>query len=166
MVGNWPVPKITKLPGLHIGIFSTGLPWKNIDTQIIAAAATPGLAMLHVQNLRHPELPNQLGIAYKVHPYYTDRREFYKLAASMRINLAVTLTECFGYFALESFVIGVPALVGTTTPSFRHAQGILKKCIVSYIDDPAAISDAIVDVMDNYDEILDAGRAFIKKHYR
>jgi len=159
-------PNVEKLPGLHVGIFSTGFPWKNIDTQIIAAAATPGLAMLHVQNLRHPELPNQLGISYKVHPYYTNRSDFYKLAASMRVNLAVTLTECFGYFALESFVVGVPALVGSTTPSFRHAEGILRKCIINYIDDPAAISDAILDVLDNYDEILEAGRAFVNRNYR
>lgn len=157
------IPPVQKLEGLNIGIFGTGMPWKNVDTQILAAAVTPGLTMLHLQNLHHPELPNQLGIAYKVHPYYHDRDSFYKLAGQMRINLAVTFTEAFGYFALESLMLGVPAIVSSTTPSYRLAEGALKKCIVSHIDDPAAISDAILDVMDHYEEVLEEGQKMIKK---
>lgn len=154
---------IKKLEGLHVGIFGTGMPWKNVDTQILAAAVTPGLTMLHLQNLHHPELPNQLGMAYKVHPYYHKREEFYKLAGQMTINLAVSFTESFGYFALESLMLGVPAIVSATTPSYRLAEGALKKCIVTHIDDPAAISDAILDVMDSYDSVIEEGRKMIKK---
>lgn len=156
-------PPVEKLKGLHIGLFGTGLAWKNVDTQIIAAAITPGLTTLHVQNLHHPELPNQLGISYRIHPYFHDRNEFYKLATQMTVNLAVTLTEAFGYFALESYMLGVPAIVGATTPSLRGAQGALKKCIVNYIDDPAAISDAIVEVMEDYDNVLAEGQRHCKK---
>lgn len=158
-------PDVVKAEGLHIGLFGTGMPWKNMDTQIIAAAITPKLEMLHIQNLTHPELPNQLGIAYKVHPYFNtdNRKEFYNLAAQMRINLAVTITEAFGYFALESLMLGVPAIVGSTTPSYRLASGHLKRCIVSYIDDPAAISDAIQDVLEHYDLVLEDGRRMLKK---
>lgn len=152
-----------KLEGMHVGVFGTGMPWKNVDTQILAAAVTPGLTMLHLQNLLHPELPNQLGISYKIHPYYHNREEFYQIAGQMTVNLAVTFTEAFGYFALESLMLGVPAIVSATTPSYRLAEGALKRCIVNYIDDPAAISDAILDVMDHYDEVLEEGRRMIKK---
>lgn len=156
-----PIPK--KLQGLHVGIFGTGMPWKNVDTQILAAAVTPGLTALHIQNLHHPELPNQLGISYKIHPYYPKREEFYQLAGQMTINLAVTFSEAFGYFALESLMLGVPPIVSSTTPSFRLAEGALKKCVVCYIDDPAAISDAILDVMDHYDLVLEEGIRMLRK---
>lgn len=158
-----PPPPVQKLPGLHIGIFGTGMPWKNTDTQILAAAVTPGMTTVHLQHSKHQDFLNQLGINYKIHPYYTDREKFYSLAAQMTINLAVTLTECFGYFALESVMLGVPAIVGATTPSYRMAEGALKKCIVNYIDDPAAISDAIMDVMDNYEAVLEEGMRLCRK---
>ena len=159
------VSGVDKHEGLHIGLFGTGMPWKNLDTQILAAAMTPGMQCLHVQ-IKKPDLLNTLGISHKIHPYYSDRTEFHRLAASMRINLAVTISETFGYFALESLMLGVPVIVGATTPSFRMVEGVLKKCIVNYIDDPAAISDAVLDVMDNYDEILSAGHDYIKKIWK
>jgi len=156
-------PRVDKLPGLHLGLFGTGMPWKNVDTQILAAAVTPGLTAVHLQNIKNQEFLNQIGINYKMHPYYKDREEFYRLAAQMTINLAVTLTESFGYFALESIMLGVPAIVGATTPSYRLAEGPLKKCIVNYIDDPAAISDAILDVLDNYESVLEAGIRMLRR---
>lgn len=154
---------VQKMPGLHIGLFSTGLPWKNIDTQILAAAVTPGLTALHVQNLAHPEFPNQLGITYKIHPYHRDRREFYKLLSQMTVSMSVTLTEAFGYFPVESMMLGVPCIVGATTPSLRGAQGALKKCIVNYIDDPTAISDAILEVVADYNNVVEEGYALCKR---
>jgi glycosyltransferase involved in cell wall biosynthesis len=81
----------------------------------------------------------------------------------MTLTLAVTSTEAFGYYPLESFMLGVPSIVGATTPSFRGAEGHAKRCIVNYIDDPAAISDAIMDVMDHYDEVLEDGMKMIRK---
>jgi len=104
----------------------------------------------------------QLRIPYRVHPYYQNRADFFKLAAQMTLNLAVTTTEAFGYLPLESFMLGVPAIVSSTTPSFRGVGGYAKKCIVNYIDDPAAISDAIQDVMENYDEVLEDGMKHVR----
>ena len=155
-------PSVEKLLGMHVGIFGTGLPWKNVNSQILGAAMTPGLGMTHLQNLHHPELMKQLRIPYRVHPYYQNRADFFKLAAQMTLNLAVTTTEAFGYLPLESFMLGVPAIVSSTTPSFRGVGGYAKKCIVNYIDDPAAISDAIQDVMENYDEVLEDGMKHVR----
>lgn len=156
-------PNVPKLDGFHIGIFGTGLSWKNTNTQILGAAMTPGLGLTHLQNLRHPELMKQLRIPYKIHPYYSNREEFFRLAAQMTINLAVTTTEAYGYFPLESIMLGVPAIVSSTTPSFRGAEGYAERCIVNWIDDPSAISDAIQSVMEHYDEVLEDGMRMVRK---
>lgn len=156
-------PDVQKMPGMHVGIFGTGLPWKNVNTQILAAAMTPGMSLLHLQNLKWPELMNQLRIPYRIHPYYSNRKDFFTLLTQMTIALAVTTTEAFGYYPLECLMMGVPPIVGATTPSFRGAEGYTKKCIVSYIDDPAAISDAIQDVLDNYEKVLEDGMKMVRK---
>ena len=106
---------------------------------------------------------DRLGTTYKLHPYYTNRQSFYQLAGSMTVNLAVSLTESFGYFALESFMLGVPAVSGVTTPSVRDMRGPLRKCIVDYIDDPLAISDAVEAILDDYENIKTLGLEFCKK---
>ncbi len=152
-----------KLDGLHIGIFGTGMPWKNLDTQIMAAAVTPDLTKLHLQNLRSTSLVDQLGIEYKVHPYYSKRPQFYQLASSMRVNLAVGLTETFGYFAAESYLLGTPAIFSVTTPSMRGAGRVLSKALVHYIDDPHAIAEAVLAVLDDYDNVLAEGKDFCEQ---
>lgn len=155
---------VSKLPGVHLGLFGTGMPWKNHDTQILAAFITPGVTTLHLQNISDGTLLGQLGIGYKVHPYYKKREEFYQLLASMTITLAVSITETFGFLALESFMLGVPAIVSSTTPSMFGAEDVLQKCIVSRLDDPSAISEAIVAVMADYDNVVEAGRRHTLKH--
>lgn len=152
-----------KLDGLHIGVFGTGMPWKNLDVQILAAAITPGLTKLHLQNVKNKSLVDQLGIPYEVHPYYSDRSEFYGLAGQMTVNLAVGITETFGYFAAESYLLGTPSIFSVTTPSLRGAGKALEKARVHYIDDPSAVSDAILAVLDDYDAVLDAGRSYCQK---
>ena len=161
-----PPEGVAKLPGLHVGVFGTGLPWKNMDTQYLAAAMTPGLAAIHTQdyslnpmdmNPSHLDFLKSLKVPHVLHPYQQDRSEYFKLAAKMRINLAVTFSESFGYLGLESFMLGVPAIVGAPTPSMREAKGALRKCIVNYIDDPQAISDAILEVLEDYDNVLREG---------
>jgi len=167
-----PPEGIKKLAGLHIGIFGTGLPWKNMDTQYLAAAMTPGLAAIHTQEYSlnstdmdpsHLDFLKSLKVNHVLHPYQQDRQEYFKLAAKMRINLAVTFSESFGYLGLESFMLGVPAIVGATTPSMRGAKGALRKCIVNYIDDPQAISDAILEVLEDYNNVLQEGIRLCQK---
>jgi len=155
--------KPVKLDGINVGIFGTGLPWKNVDTQILAAAILPSIKKLHLQNYADLLFLDQIGVPYEMHPYFSNRQEFYQLAGAMTINLAVGITETFGYFAAESYILGVPAIFGVTTPSMRGAQGALKKALVTYIDDPSAISDAVSAVLDDYDNVLDAGQEYCKR---
>jgi glycosyltransferase involved in cell wall biosynthesis len=167
-----PPKGVVKLDGLHIGVLGTGLPWKNMDTQYLAAAMTPGLAAIHTQDYSlnprdigpsHLDFLRGLSVRHVIHPYQENRPEFFKLAAQMRINLCVTFSETFGYLPLESLMLGVPAIVGATCPSMRGAQGALRKCIVDYIDDPQAISDATMAVLDDYDNVLIEGARLCQK---
>ena len=163
---------IKKLPGLHIGVFGTGLPWKNMDTQYLAAAMTPGVDTVHTQSYSlnpnhispsHLDFLRSLSVKHEIHPYFDDRPEYFQVAAQMTVNLAVTFSEAFGYLGLESFMLGVPAIVGATTPAMRGADKILKRCVVNYIDDPAAISDAIMNVLSDYNSVVEAGLRYCKK---
>jgi len=167
-----PPEGVLKLEGLHIGVFGTGLPWKNMDTQFLAAAMTPGVSAVHAQeykpglmasNPNHLDFLRSFKTQHVIHPYHFDRKEFFKLAAKMRINLAISFSESFGYLPLESYMLGVPAIVGATTPSFKTAEGALRKCIVNATDDPKAISDAIVEVLNDYDNVLAMGQQLCQK---
>jgi hypothetical protein len=157
-------------PGLHIGIFGTGLPWKNMDTQMLAAALTvrgqPG-GMIHVQHAGDTSLMNALGVQYQVHPQMA-QDQFYRLVASMTVNMAVTFTETFGYLAVESFLLGVPCLFSPMTPAFHDVsrESPLWSCRVDRIDDPMYISARMREVMEHREEISEAGKAFCQRHCR
>lgn len=167
-----PPKGVKKLAGLNIGVLGTGLPWKNMDTQYLAAAMTPGVTAIHTQDYSlnprdldpsHLDFLKSLSVKHVIHPYQESREEFFKLATQMGINLSVTFSETFGYLALESFMLGVPAIVGATCASMRGAEGALRKCIVNYIDDPQAISDAILCVLDDYENVLIEGAKLCQK---
>lgn len=155
-------------PGVHIGIFGTGLPWKNMDTQMLAAALTvrnqPG-GVIHIQHAADPSLMKALGVRYHLHPHMPQDR-FYYLLASMTVNLAVTFTETFGYLAVESFLLGVPCLFSPMTPAFHDVSrdSPLWSCRVERIDDPVYISGRIKEVMEHREAIAEAGRTFCQRH--
>ncbi len=155
-------------PGLHIGIFGTGLPWKNMDTQVLAAALTlkdqPD-GVIHIQRLGDPSLMKTLGVPYEVHPRL-DEVTFSHLVASMTLNMAVNFTETFGYFPVESFLLGVPCMFSPMTPAFHDLgeESPLWSCRVDRVDDPAYTSRKIKEVLDNRGAIAEAGRAFCQRH--
>jgi glycosyltransferase involved in cell wall biosynthesis len=156
------------LPGVHIGIFGTGMPWKNVDTQMLAAALvikTRRGGMIHVQHIADPSLMKALGVEYEVHPRM-DSGEFYALLASMTVNMAVNFTETFGYVVVESFLLGVPCLFSPMTQALfgLDRQSPLWRCRVERIDDPAFIAEKISEVLEQREEIAAAGAAFCRRH--
>jgi glycosyltransferase involved in cell wall biosynthesis len=153
-----------KRAGLNIGLFGSGMAWKNCDTQILAVAVLKKDAILHTQTPSHLVFAEGLGVPTLLHSHYDDRATFYQLAASMQLSYAVGITETFGYFAAESYLLGVPAIFSSTTPSMRGEGRALKKAMVSHIDDPAAIADATLAVLDDYEQVLEEGREHVKKH--
>jgi hypothetical protein len=157
-------------PGLHIGIFGTGLPWKNMDTQMLAAALTvrdrPD-GVIHIQHAGDTSLLKALGVQYRVHPDMAPA-QFHGLLASMTVTMAVTFTETFGYLAVESFLLGVPCLFSPMTPAFHDVsrESPLWSCRVDRIDDPVYISARLREVMRHREEISEAGKAFCQRHFR
>lgn len=161
-------PRTHTRPGPHIGIFGSGMPWKNMDAQMLAAALVvrdrPGGA-IHVQHVADPSLLKALGVEYEIHPRM-DQVGFSALLASMTVNLAANFTETFGYLAVESFLLGVPCLFSPMTPAFFDVdeRSPLWRCRVERIDDSAFIADRIGAVLENRDEIVAAGMTFCQRH--
>ena len=156
------------LSGLHIGIFGTGMPWKNQETQILAAAlAIKNRAdgEIHVQCVMEESLLRSLGIRYQTHAKM-DQPQFYDLLASMTLNLAVGATETFGYIPVESFLLGVPCLFSPMTPAFYDVEreSPLWACRVDRIDDPVFIAKKIDGVLESRSTIAEAGREFCRRH--
>lgn len=155
-------------PGPRIGIFGTGQPWKNMDTQILAAALAIrnlGGGSIHVQHIEDPSFLDVLGIAYELHPTM-DAGAFSALLASMTVNLAVSFTDTFGYLAVESSLLGVPCLFSPMTQAFfdLDRQSPLWSCRVERIDDPAFIAVKIGEVLEHRERIAAAGIAFCSRH--
>lgn len=163
-----PPIKVKKRDGIHIGLFGTGLPWKNTDVQILAAGMVKG-ATLHLQNVKDTTLLNTFGIKFEVHPYYSNRELFYGLLGSMTVNLAVSLTETFGYLVAESFLLGVPAITNWSAPvlSMVHESnsGLLSFCRVNFPDDPYAIASHLDRVIAHRDEVARFGAEVIRKRW-
>jgi len=152
--------KRNKKEGINIGIFGSGMPWKNYDTQLLAAGLVQKYknnVTIHSQGGSDAELENLLNIKVK---HYTQLPKplFLDLAGSMTVNMAVGLTETFGYMAIESFLMEVPCLYYAGTPSMDDAPLALKTCEVSRIDDPLAIHQKLMAVIENHKAIGEYGR--------
>lgn len=155
-------------PGVHIGLFGSGQSWKNMDTQMLAAALVLQKrhgGALHVQHVADASFVEALGVAYEVHPTM-ESGAFASLLASMTVNLAATFTETFGYLPVESFLLGVPCLFSPMTAAFVELEphDRLSRCRVDRIDDPAFLAGRIEDVLASRDEIAAAGKEFCQRH--
>lgn len=147
----------SKLKGLHIGVFGSGQPWKNVETQIIGAAMAG--ATVHVTRIKDRRALDDLGIKVIEHPGYMNDAAYFKLISQMTINLCVTLSEVYSYLTAESMALGVPVVGTPIIPIFREApkKGYLKLCECPYFEDPTAICESIQNVLINYSNIIEEG---------
>jgi hypothetical protein len=53
---------------------------------------------------------------------YAPQHDYYTHMGSMDLNLQVTHAESFNYTAMESYLLGVPCLVGPCTPAGRFGM--------------------------------------------
>lgn len=150
-----------KLPGYNIGIFGSGQPWKNMDCQIIAASMAGANA--HIQNIRHPQSLESLGIRVTRHPHVGSDEQYYALVGSMKINMCVSLSEVYSYFAAESMLLGTPILTGSITPILKNAPGVLQLCRTPYFEDPVEMVHSLEKIMENYDEIKREGMSYMNE---
>jgi glycosyltransferase involved in cell wall biosynthesis len=146
--------------GLNIGVFGTGLPWKNMDCQTIAASMLDG-ATVFTQQERQNELNSRLKIPFRRMPKM-EHAAFLNFLYQMSINFCVGITETFSYLAAESLFCGTPVVAGGAVPLFKNCPEQLKRCIVTEVDNPAAIKRAAMNILENYEEVQRAGRAFIE----
>lgn len=157
VIDKVPEPAVSKRPGINIGILGSGQPWKNVECQVIAASMVPG-ATVHVQGLRHPQSIESLGIQYKRIPHMPSDAEYFRFMGEMSVNMVVSLSETYSYFAAESMLLGTPII---TTPITPVTQGCpaLEPCITPHFEDPEEISRVIERVLNknNYESIRKAG---------
>jgi hypothetical protein len=92
--------------------------------------------MLHLNNPETAKLADFLGVKYQYHGWLPDE-EYYQFLASMRVSLQCSIAESFGYFGIESALLGV---VPVTSPTIKWN---LPELTVQNINSPSAIADKI-----------------------
>lgn len=143
IVANIPIIQ-NKLPGTHIGILGSGQAWKNMECQLIAASMVEG-AKIHVQ--KHApahSIADALGIKYEVHHHMDSDDAYYHLVSSMTVNMVMSLSEVYSYFAAESLLLGTPILTTPITPILHGAgQNLQTYCTNPHFEDPMSLADSI-----------------------
>jgi hypothetical protein len=142
--------------GVHIGIFGSGQPWKNMDTQVIGAAMVPN-GHLHVQHVHDRRLLDFFKIPLSRYGYLADR-DYYQLLANMHVNLCVTASESFSYLVAESLLLGTPVLASSITPIMRAFPTALAISQTAFFEDPSAICDGVLAIMKDHDAEARIGR--------
>jgi len=158
------LPPVPKLPGINIGILGSGQAWKNMECQIIAASFIPD-AKIHIQNLKHPEIIDALGLRPRIvqHGHISSDEEYYKLVGGMTVNMVVSLSEVYSYFAAESLLLKTPVLTTPITPIFHEAPPVLQECCTTpYFEDPVAIYEKLKTLVDVRDKIADTGQTYMR----
>lgn len=157
---NPPQVRKSSLSGIHIGVFGTGLPWKNMEAQIIGAAMVPG-ATVHTQNLKFKDSLESLGISVVEHPHLS-QEAFQELLGQMTVNLCCTTTETYSYLIAESLFSGTPVIASANIPMMFDAAEYdvwLRAMVCANFDDPFEIASCIKKL--NYELTGQVGRDFI-----
>ncbi len=158
------LPQVPKLPGINIGILGSGQPWKNMECQIIAAAMIPG-AKIHIQNLKHGEIIDALGLRPRIvqHGHISSDEEYYKLVGGMTVNMVVSLSEVYSYFTAESLLLKTPILTTPITPIFHEAPDILRECCTTpYFEDPVAIAEKLKTLIEVGEKVAGIGQTYMQ----
>jgi glycosyltransferase involved in cell wall biosynthesis len=148
-----------KKEGTHFGILGSGQAWKNMDCQIVAADMFGDNSKIHIQNIKHTQSLDILGIKVDKHPHLHSDEDYYKLMGEMTINMCMSLSEVYSYFVAESLLVGTPILTTPITPVMKGAPKELSVCVTPSYEDPIEILKHLNLIMRNYKEIREAGRA-------
>lgn len=152
--------------GLHLGLLGSGQPWKNMETQALAAKVLQrrgASVTLHVQN-DHAiwNARRTFDIPTVIHRNAMTDDEYYRLVGSMHMNLIVSFSETYSYLGAESLALGVPILTTPITPILASAPEMLRKaCVIDVFDDPIAIADRVEHIIESHSELSALGRAHI-----
>jgi glycosyltransferase involved in cell wall biosynthesis len=152
--------------GIHLGLFGTGHPWKNMETQALAAHVLHrrhGNVTLHVQNdFAIRDVRRYFDIPVLQHREITDDADYHRVVGSMHVNLIMSLSETYSYLGAESLALGVPILTTAVTPILDTSWGALRDhCILHKFDDPVEIANRIELILRQRDRLRDEGRTHI-----
>lgn len=137
------MPTATKLNGVHIGIFGSAQPWKNMECQILAAHLADSTATIHVQHTpSRSSVARMMNIPCVVHESYMEDTAYYALLGSMTMNMCVSFSETYSYLTAESLLMGTPVLASHLTPIMQelHTEHPLVVCRTTSIDDPMKLA--------------------------
>ncbi len=141
---------------INVGLFSSISSWaKNPFPQLLSIASCENISL--TTNIEKSDvdlaLPNNDNVKYIHH---MDRQDFISVLKKQDINLYVTNTECSPMIALESWACLIPCIVGPAGDVYTMINEKLGTYLVEKnVDSPAAISERIRIVIENYDEIVD-----------
>lgn len=162
-------PTVTSTPTsdhVHLGLFGSGQPWKNAETQALAAQILHRRhqkVMLHVQSDHAVRAAQRFfDIPVTVHRDIVSDDEYYRLIGSMHVNLIVSLSETYSYLGAESLALGAPILTTPVTPILASAPPELRAAsVLDVFDDPMAIADRVEYILEHRTAISEWGLSHI-----
>lgn len=139
---------------VHLGLFGTIYPWKNITSFLMAASLIKN-CVVHVNetNVETGKLANLTGVQVRVHGKLKPEA-FRGILGSMDCNIQGGFTESFGLTFCESYRLGVPCLTTPgvkVLPNYRFTE-------VSDPDDIQAIAVKIGDLVRDRDHIQEVNK--------
>ncbi len=145
--------------GLNIGVFLDPYWRKNVTTQLGAVALLNGRA--HVAHRPAVDYLEDVDIVEHGDLAWGD---FVGLQASMTLNFNVTLSECHPMMPMESYLTGVPCLVSATSALFREDQVLYEMTTVAETDNPRAIAEKALRLLEHRSEGVERARAWMTAH--
>lgn len=139
---------------VNVGLFCSPNEYarKNVLTTLAAVARLGPRVVLHLNGLSsdavyRPWL-DRLGIRWIDHGWMS-RDAYIDTIAGLDIGLQVSFAESFNYVAADHILAGVPVVVSPMVPAVTQLPPrLVSPFVVPNADDPAAVADAIVRVLD------------------
>jgi hypothetical protein len=143
------IEPVTVKEGTNVGILLYPMWRKNVTTQILAASEL-GWRPFVMADPQVPYLsPNDLTVCGEL-----PRAEFLSILAAMDVSFNVTLSECHPMMPMESYRLGVPCLISSTSDLFSDNPRLLELTTVNEADNPAAIASAASRLLEHRDEAV------------
>lgn len=148
-----------------VGVFGSGMPWKNVQTQVAGALLVHPNTKVYMQGYSRDRRaleamisdPTDLVVIRRI-----DRdAEYFRLIQSMDVNLCVSMSESFSYHAAESLLLGVPVVYSPIVRAMQDSPDCLKAGLVTDWDDPRLIAQAIKAVLLDRVNISEQGRLWM-----
>lgn len=151
---------------LQIGLWSAYSTWiKNLYPQLTALATLKDEVSVHT-NFQFT--PNDQwikgGMDLTPHPKLLAHNELMRLMANTDLTLYITNSECSPMIALESLSLGIPCLVGPTSGLYDSDEYLREMLTVEKVDCPLTISQKILHVRENLQEIKKRLPKFVEQY--